>query len=144
PTMAYPRRHADSAWVFDSGLAGECSFYARRLSGALPLAWAALLLRYSADRRRRAYARTSGFSERCGIGSETMEALWFTLLAWMLGVYVALDGMDFGVGVLHLFIAKTPSERGQVLRSIGPVWDGNEVWLVAAGGTLFAAFPGLY
>lgn len=73
-----------------------------------------------------------------------METLWFVLLAWMLGVYAALDGFDFGVGALHLLVAKTPAERAQVLRSIGPVWDGNEVWLVAAGGTLFAAFPGLY
>lgn len=73
-----------------------------------------------------------------------METLWFVLLAWMLGVYAALDGFDFGVGALHLVVAKTSAERAQVLRSIGPVWDGNEVWLVAAGGTLFAAFPGLY
>ncbi|MGH7670308.1 MAG: cytochrome d ubiquinol oxidase subunit II [Gemmatimonadaceae bacterium] len=73
-----------------------------------------------------------------------MEALWFWLLGGMLIVYVILDGFDLGAGALHLWLARTPTERRLVLRSIGPVWDGNEVWLVAAGGTLFFAFPGLY
>jgi cytochrome d ubiquinol oxidase subunit II len=72
-----------------------------------------------------------------------METLWFCLLAWMLATYVVLDGFDFGVGILHLFVAKTEAERKQVIRSIGPVWDGNEVWLIAAGGTMFFAFPKL-
>jgi cytochrome bd ubiquinol oxidase subunit II len=73
-----------------------------------------------------------------------MAELWFWLLALMLGVYAVLDGFDFGVGMLHFVVAKTEAERDVLLRSIGPVWDGNEVWLVAAGGTLFAAFPALY
>jgi cytochrome d ubiquinol oxidase subunit II len=73
-----------------------------------------------------------------------METTWYFLLAAMLGVYVALDGMDIGVGLLHLWLARTEPERAQTLRSIGPVWDGNEVWLIAAGGTLFAIFPALY
>ncbi len=73
-----------------------------------------------------------------------METVWFWLLAWMLGTYVVLDGFDFGVGILHLFVAKSEAERKQVIRSIGPVWDGNEVWLVAAGGTMFFAFPKLF
>jgi cytochrome bd ubiquinol oxidase subunit II len=73
-----------------------------------------------------------------------MPQLWFWLLASMLAVYAVLDGFDFGVGILHFVIAKTPAERDTLLRSIGPVWDGNEVWLVAAGGTLFGAFPALY
>ncbi len=73
-----------------------------------------------------------------------MADLWFWLLALMLGVYAVLDGFDFGVGMLHFVVAKTPAERETLLRSVGPVWDGNEVWLVAAGGTLFAAFPALY
>jgi cytochrome d ubiquinol oxidase subunit II len=72
-----------------------------------------------------------------------METLWFCLLAWMLATYVVLDGFDFGVGILHLVVAKTETERRQVIRSIGPVWDGNEVWLIAAGGTMFFAFPKL-
>lgn len=72
-----------------------------------------------------------------------METIWFCLLAWMLGTYVVLDGFDFGVGMLHLFVAKNEVERKQVIRSIGPVWDGNEVWLVAAAATIFFAFPKL-
>jgi cytochrome bd ubiquinol oxidase subunit II len=55
-----------------------------------------------------------------------------------------LDGFDLGAGIVHLFVARTDKERRQVLRSIGPVWDGNEVWLLAGGGTLYFAFPALY
>jgi cytochrome d ubiquinol oxidase subunit II len=73
-----------------------------------------------------------------------METLWFWLVASMLAAYVILDGFDLGVGIVYLFVAKTNQERQQALRSIGPVWDGNEVWLLAAGGTLFFAFPLLY
>jgi cytochrome d ubiquinol oxidase subunit II len=72
-----------------------------------------------------------------------METIWFCLLAWILATYVVLDGFDIGVGMLHLFVAKNEAERKQVIRSVGPVWDGNEVWLVAAGGTMFLAFPKL-
>jgi cytochrome d ubiquinol oxidase subunit II len=67
--------------------------------------------------------------------------LWFAIAATMLIGYVVLDGFDFGTGALHLFVAKTDPERRQVFAAIGPYWDGNEVWLVAAGGTLFLAFP---
>ena len=73
-----------------------------------------------------------------------MIAFWFGVVAAMLSVYVVLDGFDFGAGALHLFVARTDGERRQVLASIGPVWDGNEVWLLAAGGTLFFAFPEAY
>ncbi|HEY0782395.1 MAG TPA: cytochrome d ubiquinol oxidase subunit II, partial [Thermoanaerobaculia bacterium] len=73
-----------------------------------------------------------------------MPTLWFILVAWMLATYVALDGFDLGAAVAGRFVARTPAERGAVLRSIGPVWDGNEVWLVAAGGTLYCVFPALY
>ena len=73
-----------------------------------------------------------------------MAEVWFWLLAGVLAVYAALDGFDFGVGMLHFALGKTPAERDTLLRSIGPVWDGNEVWLVAAGGSLFGAFPALY
>jgi len=73
-----------------------------------------------------------------------MGSIWFCLVAIMLAGYVVLDGFDLGAGVLHLWIARTDAERRVVLRSIGPVWDGNEVWLLAAGGTLYFAFPGLY
>jgi cytochrome d ubiquinol oxidase subunit II len=73
-----------------------------------------------------------------------MGTLWFCLVAGMLTIYVLLDGFDLGAGAIHLFVAKTDEERRQVLASIGPVWDGNEVWLIAAGGTLYFAFPALY
>jgi cytochrome d ubiquinol oxidase subunit II len=73
-----------------------------------------------------------------------MGSIWFCLVAIMLAGYVVLDGFDLGVGVLHLWMARTDSERRVTLRSIGPVWDGNEVWLLAAGGTLYFAFPALY
>jgi cytochrome bd ubiquinol oxidase subunit II len=73
-----------------------------------------------------------------------METIWFILVAFMLTGYVVLDGFDLGAGALHLPAARTEDERRFVLQSIGPVWDGNEVWLIAAGGTLFYAFPLLY
>src|SRR6201982_3349497 len=73
-----------------------------------------------------------------------METVWFCLVAIMIAVYVLLDGFDLGAGAIHLLAAKTDQERRQILASIGPVWDGNEVWLLAAGGTLYFAFPQLY
>src|SRR3989441_637873 len=73
-----------------------------------------------------------------------METIWFCLVAVMIAMYVVLDGFDIGAGIIHLLVAKSDSERRLVLRSIGPVWDGNEVWLLAAGGTLYFAFPALY
>ncbi len=73
-----------------------------------------------------------------------METLWFVLVALMLTAYVVLDGFDLGAGAIHLFAARTDAERRSILSAIGPVWDGNEVWLLAAGGTLYFAFPVLY
>jgi len=73
-----------------------------------------------------------------------MGTLWFWIVALMLTAYVIFDGFDLGVGIVYLLVARSESERTQALRSIGPVWDGNEVCLLAAGGTLFFAFPLLY
>lgn len=73
-----------------------------------------------------------------------MPTIWFVLVAFMLSMYILLDGFDLGVGMIHLLAARTNEERRIVLRAIGPVWDGNEVWLIAAAGTLFFAFPVLY
>jgi len=73
-----------------------------------------------------------------------MGTVWFWIVALMLVAYVVLDGFDLGVGIVYLLVARTEPERQQAIRSIGPVWDGNEVWLLAAGGTLFFAFPLLY
>jgi cytochrome d ubiquinol oxidase subunit II len=73
-----------------------------------------------------------------------MGALWFWIVAVMLTAYVVLDGFDLGVGALHLLLTRSDEERRMTLRSIGPVWDGNEVWLIAGGGTLYFAFPLVY
>ena len=62
-----------------------------------------------------------------------METLWFCLVAVMVAIYVLLDGFDLGAGAIHFLVAKTNEDRRQVIATIGPVWDGNEVWLVAAG-----------
>lgn len=72
-----------------------------------------------------------------------LAALWFVLLGVLLTVYAVLDGFDLGVGALHLFV-RGDTERRLSLNSIGPLWDGNEVWLVTFGGALFAAFPEAY
>lgn len=73
-----------------------------------------------------------------------MQELWFWLIALLIGGYFVLDGFDLGVGVLYPFLGKTEKEKAILRRSIGPVWDGNEVWLLTAGGALFAAFPPAY
>ncbi len=73
-----------------------------------------------------------------------MGTIWYCLVAVMIAVYVLLDGFDLGAGSIHFLIARSSEERRQVIATIGPVWDGNEVWLLAAGGTLYFAFPALY
>src|SRR5271166_6238766 len=73
-----------------------------------------------------------------------MSTIWFMIVAVMVAIYVLLDGFDIGSGAVHLIIARNDTERRTILRAIGPVWDGNEVWLLAAGGTLYFAFPLLY
>lgn len=78
------------------------------------------------------------------IDYDTLTWIWFFLLGVLLCGYTILDGFDLGVGILHLFIAKSDDERRLVMNSIGPLWDGNEVWLVTFGGALFAAFPVAY
>jgi cytochrome d ubiquinol oxidase subunit II len=73
-----------------------------------------------------------------------MATLWFLLVALMLVAYVVLDGFDLGAGAIYKLVATSRDERALVRRAIGPVWDANEVWLLAAGGTLYFAFPALY
>lgn len=73
-----------------------------------------------------------------------MNIVWFLLLSAMLTAYAVLDGFDLGVGALLPWVCKNEDERAQARASIGPVWNGNEVWLIAAGGAMFAAFPLLY
>src|SRR5580700_7788737 len=73
-----------------------------------------------------------------------MGFVWFWIVAVMIAAYVVLDGFDLGVGILAPFLARGENDRRMLMRSIGPVWDGNEVWLLAGGGTLYFAFPLLY
>lgn len=73
-----------------------------------------------------------------------MELFWYIVLVIMLAVYVVLDGFDFGAGIIHLFFAKKEEDKKVITKAIGPFWDANEVWLIAAGGVLFFAFPTLY
>ncbi len=74
----------------------------------------------------------------------TLGILWFALIAVLIAGYFILDGFDLGAGILSPFIAKTETEKAVVRRAIGPTWDGNEVWLLTAGGALFAAFAPAY
>jgi cytochrome d ubiquinol oxidase subunit II len=73
-----------------------------------------------------------------------LGTIWFILLGVLLLGYALLDGFDLGVGALHLVVARGEEERQTTIASIGPVWDGNEVWLLTAGGAMFAAFPLVY
>lgn len=73
-----------------------------------------------------------------------MELFWFIIIALVLSVFFILDGYDFGTGIIHLFFAKSESDKEVIAKSAGLFWDSNEVWLVAAGGLLFMAFPTFY
>jgi len=73
-----------------------------------------------------------------------MGFIWFWIVAVMIAAYVVLDGFDIGIGILYPFLARNEEDRCVMMRAIGPVWDGNEVWLLAGGGTLYFAFPLLY
>lgn len=73
-----------------------------------------------------------------------METFWYCAVTLMLAIYAVLDGFDFGLGIMYRFVAQNEVDRRTALAAIGPVWNGNEVWLVAAGGLLFFAFPKAY
>jgi cytochrome bd ubiquinol oxidase subunit II len=73
-----------------------------------------------------------------------LNEIWYILFVIIVGGYLILDGFDMGVGILHLVVARTDAERRALLNSIGPVWDGNEVWLILGGCVLFAVFPFAY
>ena len=73
-----------------------------------------------------------------------LETIWFILWGVLWAVYFMLDGYDLGLGTLLPFLAKNETDRRLIYRSMGPFWDGNEVWLVTAGGVTFAAFPTTY
>jgi len=73
-----------------------------------------------------------------------LSTIWFILVGVLMLGYAVLDGFDLGVGILHFVVGRSPEERRTLMRTIGPVWDGNEVWLLTMGGALFAAFPLVY
>ena len=73
-----------------------------------------------------------------------LESIWFFIWGLLWAIFFITDGFDFGVGILYPFIGKNNNEKNIIINSIGPVWDGNEVWLITAGGVTFAAFPSLY
>jgi len=73
-----------------------------------------------------------------------LQVVWFVLVGVLLGGYAVLDGFDLGVGTLYPFLGKSEADKAVMRTSIGPVWDGNEVWLLTGGGALFAAFPPVY
>ena len=73
-----------------------------------------------------------------------LPTIWAFLVTVLIAGYIVTDGFDLGVGILHTIVAKTDIERRVTLNAIGPVWDGNEVWFITAGGAAFAAFPELY
>ena len=73
-----------------------------------------------------------------------LQELWFCLIGFFFAAYFLLEGFDLGVGLLLPFLGRNEEERGTMFRTIGPVWDGNEVWLVIAGASMFAAFPTWY
>ena len=72
---------------------------------------------------------------------ETLKVIWWGLVLFLLVGFVVMDGFDLGVGMLLPVVGKTDDERRVLLNSVGPVWEGNQVWLIAGAGTLFAAWP---
>ena len=78
------------------------------------------------------------------MGLGTLQTIWFVLIAMLWTGYFVLEGFDFGVGVLLRVIGRDEAERRTLLSTLGPLWDGNEVWLIVAGGATFAAFPEWY
>src|SRR5665648_714037 len=73
-----------------------------------------------------------------------LNTVWFILIAVLFTGYFFLEGFDYGVGILLPFLGKDEEERGRIIATIGPHWDANEVWLITAGGAMFAAFPNWY
>ena len=74
----------------------------------------------------------------------SLDVVWFVIVAFFWTGFFVLEGFDFGVGMLHRVIGRTDDERAVVVESVGPLWDGNEVWLIVGGASIFAAFPAWY
>ena len=132
--------------------AGMTYLHAVRVHGAVRARRSALPAACPANRARRAGAgpraralgAQSGPTSRPAEGAVVINTVWFIVLAFMLAGYAVLDGFDLGVGALHLLLGRDTRERGRLIDTIGPVWNGNEVWLLAAGGSMVVAFPHLY
>src|SRR5680860_1662502 len=75
---------------------------------------------------------------------QSLPTVWFVIISVLVAAYAALDGFDLGMGTLYPFLAQNGDERTALRRAVGPFWDGNEVWLLVAAGSLFAAFPPVY
>ena len=73
-----------------------------------------------------------------------MELFWYIVLMTMLTIYIILDGYDFGAGIIHLFFAKEEKDKKAITNSIGPFWDANEVWLIAANNDFMASYFSSY
>ena len=95
-------------------------------------------------RRRRQTSCSPTESELRMRDPNFLQTLWFLLIAVLWIGYFVLEGFDFGVGMLLRFLGRDQAEKRMIVHTIGPVWDGNEVWLLTAGGATFAAFPGWY
>src|SRR5262249_22922817 len=128
-TLAHLRPRADGRRRLAERLRGEHALHADRFHGDVHRSGDPLPLPDLPRARSRARRARAG-SPRPG-PSEVMPALWFCLVAFMLAGYTVLDGFDLGAGIIHLAAARTDGQRKQILKSIGPVWDGNEVWLIA-------------
>ena len=74
----------------------------------------------------------------------SLEVLWFVIIGFFWTGFFVLEGFDFGVGMLHRSVGRSEGERRAVVASVGPLWDGNEVWLIVGGASIFAAFPAWY
>ena len=93
--------------------------------------------------RRRRRKRDRRGDSRC-LDYETLRLIWWALLGVLLIGFAVMDGFDLGVAMLHPFVARNDTERRVPLNTIGPVWEGNQVWLILGGGAIFAAWPPLY
>src|ERR1700758_2946580 len=91
--------------------------------------------------RRRARPRSPRLPTRSPM---QLHTIWFVIIAIFWVGYFVLEGFDFGVGMLHTIVGRSETERRVAINTIGPWWDGNEVWLIVAGASMFAAFPGWY
>src|SRR3954465_6364335 len=146
PALGGVRPHPDVGRLLEICFGAEWAFHSARIHGPVQCAVGPICRAGLSDYPKGTRSASGCSGERannCCLRM-TMGFVWFWLVAIMMVAYVVLDGFDLGVGILHPFLARSEQDRQIMLRSIGPVWDGNEVWLLAGGGTLYFAFPLLY